>query len=93
MVHHRQRLPLGLKPPDDLSGIHAQLDDLQGHPPANRLALLSQIGNVTCNEFMLHFTTNDHDIVVFPDGRAIIKNTIDESLAKELYSKYIGDPS
>ena len=52
---------------------------------------LRKVSDVNYNEFMLRFTANDHDIIVFPDGRAIIKNTIDESLAKELYSKYIGD--
>lgn len=53
---------------------------------------LKKVGDVTYNEFMLRFTANDHDIVVFPDGRAIIKDTIDESQAKEVYSKYIGNP-
>jgi len=28
-------------------------------------------------------------MVIFPDGRAIIKNTTDESLARGLYAKYI----
>ena len=41
---------------------------------------------------MLRFSVDDKEIIVFPDGRAIIKNTIDESLAKELYVKYVGDP-
>lgn len=52
---------------------------------------LSKIGNVSCNEFMLRFTAGDDEIVVFPDGRAIIKNTIDESQARALYSKYVSD--
>jgi adenylyltransferase/sulfurtransferase len=47
-------------------------------------------GEVTYNEFMLHFSGDTYEIIVFPDGRAIVKNTIDESLAKELYIKYIG---
>lgn len=50
---------------------------------------LQQTGNITQNEFMLSFVADDKEIVVFPDGRAIVKNTIDESLAKELYTKYI----
>ena len=54
-------------------------------------AQLRKVGDVSYNEFMLRFTVNDYEIIVFPDGRAIIKNTIDESLAKELYVKYIGD--
>ena len=32
------------------------------------------------------------EIIVFPDGRAIIKNTVDESAAKELYARYVGGP-
>ncbi len=53
-------------------------------------ARLKWAGEVTYNEFMLRFSVDTYEIMVFPDGRAIIKNTIDESLAKELYTKYIG---
>ncbi len=42
MVHQRQGLPLGLEAGDDLAGVHAQLDDLQGHAPLDRLALLGR---------------------------------------------------
>jgi hypothetical protein len=38
---------------------------------------------------MLRFLVDDREMVVFPDGRAIIK-TNDESLARSLYAKYIG---
>jgi adenylyltransferase/sulfurtransferase len=51
---------------------------------------LKPLGEVSHNEFMLRFTVDSREIVVFPDGRAIVKNTIDESLARGLYSKYIG---
>lgn len=54
-------------------------------------ARLGQIGEVSHNEFMLHFSTDGgQEMVVFPDGRAIVKNTDDEALAKVLYTKYIG---
>ena len=43
MVHHRQRLPLGLEPGDDLLGVHAQLDDLERDAPPHRLGLLGHI--------------------------------------------------
>ena len=43
MVHHGQRLPLGLEPRDDLLGVHAQLDDLERHAPAHRFSLLRHI--------------------------------------------------
>ena len=39
MVHHRQRLPLGLEPRDDLPAVHAQLDDLERDAAFDRLAL------------------------------------------------------
>ena len=43
MVHHRQRLPLRLEPGDDLLGVHAQLDHLEGHFAADRLLLFGHI--------------------------------------------------
>ncbi len=43
MVHHRQRLPLRLEPGDDLLGVHAQLDHLEGHFAADRLLLFGDI--------------------------------------------------
>jgi molybdopterin/thiamine biosynthesis adenylyltransferase len=51
---------------------------------------LRPVGKVTGNEFMLNFSVDSNDMVVFPDGRMIVKNTFDESLAKGLYAKYIG---
>jgi len=51
---------------------------------------LKAVGKVTYNEFMLHFEIDSQEMVIFPDGRAIIKNTTDESLARGLYAKYIG---
>ena len=51
---------------------------------------LRSVGEVSYNEFMLRFTVDNNEMVVFPDGRAIVKNTSDEALAKGLYAKYIG---
>jgi adenylyltransferase/sulfurtransferase len=51
---------------------------------------LGFIGEVSYNEFMLCFRVDNHDMVIFHDGRAIVKNTADESLARGLYAKYIG---
>ena len=48
------------------------------------------VAEVSYNEFMLRFTEGDHEMVVFPDGRAILRNTTNESLARGLYAKYIG---
>ncbi len=48
------------------------------------------VAEVSYNEFMLRFTEENHEMVVFPDGRAILRNTTNESLARGLYTKYIG---
>jgi molybdopterin-synthase adenylyltransferase len=51
---------------------------------------LRPLGEVSYNEFMLVFKVDAREMVVFSDGRAIIKNTADEALARGLYAKYIG---
>lgn len=53
-------------------------------------ARIKPIAEVRYNEFMLRFTVNNHEMIVFPDGRAILRNTTDESLARQLYTQYIG---
>ena len=53
-------------------------------------AQLGAVGEVSYNEFMLNFTVDSQEMVIFPDGRTIVKNTTDESLARGLYAKYIG---
>ncbi|MFC2018605.1 ThiF family adenylyltransferase [Chloroflexota bacterium] len=53
-------------------------------------ARLKPVGEVSYNEFMLRFTVGSQEMVVFPDGRAILRGTTDESLARGLYAKYIG---
>ena len=51
---------------------------------------LSGVKNLTFNEYMLRFDVDDVSIIVFPDGRAIIRNTLDELVAEKLYFKYVG---
>jgi len=51
---------------------------------------LSPIGDVDYNEFMLRFDIDGYEMVIFPDGRAIVKGTGDESIARSLYAKYVG---
>ena len=43
MVHQRQRLAFGFEAGDDLPGVHAQLDDLEGDAAAHRFLLLGHI--------------------------------------------------
>jgi adenylyltransferase/sulfurtransferase len=54
-------------------------------------ARLRSVGNVNYNEFMLRFNSDGKEIIVFPDGRAIVNNIVDEAEAKELYFKYVGE--
>ena len=51
---------------------------------------LKSLGTVHYNDFMLRFNVNGNEMIIFPDGRAIVKNTDDETLARGLYAKYIG---
>ena len=61
MVHQRQRLPLCFKAGNDASGVHAQLDDLQGDAAANRFLLLRHIHDAaaTLADFLEQFVTPD----------------------------------
>jgi len=50
---------------------------------------LKDVRNLTCNEYMLRFDADGLKITVFPDGRAIIGNILDESLAEKIFVKYV----
>lgn len=54
-------------------------------------ARLRSAGPVTYNEYMLNFSIDDKEIVVFPDGRAIVKGSLDENEAKEIYFKVMNN--
>ncbi len=43
MVHHGQGLPLGLEAGDDLPGVHARLDDLEGDLALHGAGLLGHV--------------------------------------------------
>jgi len=64
------------------AGQHAPLEDLQ--------ARLSRVGRVSNNGFLLNLEVEGREIVIFPDGRAIIRGTTDEAEARTLYARYIG---
>jgi adenylyltransferase/sulfurtransferase len=55
---------------------------------AQRLAPISEL--TARNDFLLRFAVDGYDLTLFADGRAIIKGTEDESVARGLYAKYIG---
>ncbi len=52
---------------------------------------LARTREVVYNDYMLRFMADDErEMVVFHDGRALVRNTTDEALAKTLYDKYVG---
>ncbi len=66
------------------------------NPNAGKLSLerlaarLKPLGEVTYNEFILRFKVGGREMIIFADGRAIVKDTADESMARGLYDKYVG---
>jgi len=71
-------------------------DAVQIHERAKPLNLpelkarLEKLAPVRANEFALRFFPAPYEMTIFPDGRAIIKGTIDVGVARSLYAKYIG---
>ena len=55
---------------------------------AQRLSAVAS--DVRHNDFLLRFRVPPHEIVVFTDGRAIIKGTRDAAIARSLYARYLG---
>jgi molybdopterin/thiamine biosynthesis adenylyltransferase len=51
---------------------------------------LAEAGSVAGNGFLLQFETGEHEIVVFADGRAIVRGTSDPAVARSLYARWIG---
>jgi adenylyltransferase/sulfurtransferase len=51
---------------------------------------LGTLGKVSHSQFMLRLAVDGHEMVIFPDGRAIVKGTTDETVARSLYAKYVG---
>jgi molybdopterin/thiamine biosynthesis adenylyltransferase len=51
---------------------------------------LGQLAPVRSNEFALRVTLDPYELMIFPDGRAIIKGTTDVGIARSLYARYVG---
>jgi len=51
---------------------------------------LQGLGEVSDNGFFLQFKSGSHEIIIFPDGRTMIKGTTDEAVARSLLAKYVG---
>jgi len=53
-------------------------------------ATLRQSGQVQLTPYMLNFDDGVIKLMLFPDGRALIENALDENAAKSVYSEYVG---
>jgi len=53
-------------------------------------ARLRAAGTVVANEHLVRFVGGDGELVVFADGRAIVKGVRDAAQARGLYAKYVG---
>jgi adenylyltransferase/sulfurtransferase len=72
-------------------------DAVQLRPPAGtRLDLpaladrLRAVAEVRSNEYLVRFTAEGHDVVVFADGRAIVKGVADSAQARAVFARYVG---
>jgi hypothetical protein len=81
MIHHRQRLPFLLEAGNHPVGVHAFLDDFQGHPALHRLFLLCQKhrAHAALAEFLQELVWADaraHRIGCLPSGRVFNWQTL-----------------
>jgi adenylyltransferase/sulfurtransferase len=51
---------------------------------------LASSGKVSFNGYLIKFLVKGYEMILFPDGRAIVKGTTEESEARSLYAKYLG---
>ncbi|MGD1095234.1 MAG: ThiF family adenylyltransferase [Bryobacteraceae bacterium] len=51
---------------------------------------LGAVAPVLANEFALRVTLDPYELMIFHDGRAIIRGTTDVGIARSLYARYVG---
>jgi molybdopterin/thiamine biosynthesis adenylyltransferase len=51
---------------------------------------LASSGSVEYNGHVLKFAVDSYEMLLFPDGRAIVKGTTDAAIARSLYARYLG---
>lgn len=78
-----------------LCGRDAVQVSVAGAPAVNLSALADRlraahVGTIQVNPYLLRAGIDGYEFTVFPDGRAIIKGTNDESVAATLYARYVG---
>jgi adenylyltransferase/sulfurtransferase len=86
-LHGEGRVPISLCGRNAVQ-IHDRRRPLDLDDLARRL---SPLGEVRSNGFALRFSIAPYEMMIFPDGRAIIKGTQDPALARSLYSRFIGN--
>jgi len=86
-LHGEHRVPVSLCGRNAVQ-IHDRRRPLDLDELARRL---SPLGEVRSNGFALRFTIPPHEMMIFPDGRAIVKGTQDPGLARSLYSRFVGN--
>jgi molybdopterin/thiamine biosynthesis adenylyltransferase len=79
------------------AGVLCGRDAVQVRPPrGTRVDLgslagrLAAAGEVTANEYLVRFRGGDDELVVFADGRAIVKGVRDAAQARSVYARYVG---
>jgi adenylyltransferase/sulfurtransferase len=55
---------------------------------AERLRAVSEVS--AANNYLVRFKVDGYEITLFADARAIVKGTSEETVARSLYSKYVG---
>jgi adenylyltransferase/sulfurtransferase len=81
------------RPPVSLCGRNAVQVHERERPIdlAELKARLEPLGEVRANEFVLRFCIEPYELTIFPDGRAIVKGTSEEGVARSLYARYVGN--
>ena len=54
-------------------------------------AKLQVLGEVKHNDYLVRFSSSGNEITIFSDGRAIVKGTDEPSVARALYSRFVGN--
>ncbi len=72
-------------------------DAVQVRPPRGSVldlpalaSRLAAVGSVSSNPYLIRFQAPEAELIVFGDGRAIVKGVTDTAQARSLYAKYIG---
>ncbi len=51
---------------------------------------LEKVGRVSSSGLLMRFRADDGEMVIFPDGRAIVTDTTDVARARTFYARYVG---